>query len=146
MAKLKKMMMPTPRSHQVVLARRDITQVVAMPTDGNCLFAALVVGYRAISGNIAKLSQRQALGAQCREQYLQLVKKLAEQKHLVLGLSVEDLLTDLGWRDLTEYLATMGPPILSRRQWGGFAEAVIMGHKWQVQVAFFLELHGGTLQ
>ena len=145
MAKLKKMIMPTPRSHQVVLDRRDITHVVAMPTDGNCLFAALLVGYKAISGKCPEYSQRQALGAHCRQKYLELVKWYAEQKREVLGLSVDHLLVDLGWRDLTEYLAKMEPPIASRRQWGGFAEAVIMGNAWKVQVAFFLELHGGNI-
>ena len=146
MAKLKNMIMPTERSHQVVLARRDITQVVAMPADGNCLFAALMVVWRAKTpGPLPAIAQRTALGAQCRQQYLLLVKRLAEEKHEAMGLSVEDLLTDLGWRDLTEYLATMEPPIVSRRQWGGFAEAVIMGYAWKMQVAFFLELRGGNI-
>ena len=39
----------------------------------------------------------------------------------------------------------MEPPIASRRQWGGFVEAAILGHVWQMQVAFFLELHGGDV-
>ena len=46
---------------------------------------------------------------------------------------------------MEEYLEGMTPPIESRRQWGGFVEAVIMGHFWQMQVAFFLELDGGDV-
>jgi hypothetical protein len=62
-----------------------------------------------------------------------------------MGLPIDSLLTDLGWTSVEEYLAGMEPPIASRRQWGGFVEAAIMGHVWQMQVAFFLELHGGDV-
>ena len=50
----------------------------------------------------------------------------------------------MGWGSLEEYMATMEPPIASRRQWGGYAEVVILAGCWKVQVAFFLELPGGT--
>ena len=89
--------------------------------------------------------QRKALGAHCRQEYLRLVKRLVAQKQEVMGLPIDSLLTDLGWTSVEEYLAGMEPPIESRRQWGGFVEAAIMGHVWQMQVAFFLELHGGDV-
>ena len=46
MSKLGKIM-PRPMDRSVVLAKKDIGQVVPMPSDGNCLFAALAVGYKA---------------------------------------------------------------------------------------------------
>ena len=71
------------------------------------------------------------------------MERLVAQKQEVMGLPIDSLLTDLGWTSVEEYLAGMEPPIESRRQWGGFVEAAIMGHVWQMQVAFFLELQGG---
>ena len=68
---------------------------------------------------------------------------LADQQREVFGLPIDVLLTDVGWSSLANYMATMALPITSRRQWGGFMEAVIMGQLWQMQVAFFLELHAG---
>ena len=61
-------------------------------------------------------------------------------------LPVEVLLTDVGWSNVGEYLASMAPPIISRHQWGGFVEAVIMGRDFQMQVAFFIELRGGDME
>ena len=145
MSKLGKII-PSPRDRPVVVAKTDILQVVPMPSDGNCLFAALVIGAKIKWGvEPPPVNQRKALGADCRQQYLQYVRKLVVQKKEVMGLPIESLLTDLGWTSVEEYLAGMEPPIESRRQWGGFVEAAIMGHVWQMQVAFFLELHGGDV-
>ena len=73
------------------------------------------------------------------------MRQLVDQKQVVMGLPIESLLTDLDWTSVEEYLDGMTPPIESRRQWGGFVEAVIMGHYWQMQVAFFLDLNGEEL-
>ena len=51
----------------------------------------------------------------------------------------------MGWESLEEYLVAMQPPIVGRRQWGGFAEAAIIAVKWKVQVVFFLDLPGGDV-
>ena len=145
MSKLGKIM-PSRRDHSVVVAKTNILGVVPMPSDGNCLFAALVIGAKIKWGvEPPPVNQRKALGADCRQQYLQYVRKLVVQKKEVMGLPIESLLTDLGWTSVEEYLVGMEPPIESRRQWGGFVEAVIMGHYWQMQVAFFLDLNGEEL-
>ena len=145
MSKLGKIM-PSRRDHTVVVAKTNILGVVPMPSDGNFLFAALVIGAKIKWGvEPPPVNQRKALGAHCRQEYLRLVKRLVAQKQEVMGLPIDSLLTDLGWTSVEEYLAGMEPPIASRRQWGGFVEAVIMGHYWQMQVAFFLDLNGEEL-
>ena len=146
MSKLGKIMI-TPR-HSVVVAKADISQVVAMPPDGNCVFAALAVGYKiqtASGTQLPPVEQRAAIGAMCRQDYLKGVRVMVAKKKTVLGLPIDSLLTDLEWTGVEEYLASMGRPIESRRQWGGYVEAAIMGHVWQMQVAFFLESHEGDV-
>ena len=138
--------MPNRRDHTVVVAKTDILGFVQMPSDGNCLFAALAIGAKRKWGaEPVPVDQRKAYGVYCRNEYLKYVKHLEVQNTEVMGLSIESLLTDLDWTSVEEYLEGMTPPIESRRQWGGFVEAVIMGHYWQMQVAFFLDLNGEEL-
>ena len=145
MCKLDKIM-SSPWDRSVVVVKTDISQVITMPSDGNCLFAALVVGAKTNLGTpLPSLPERRAIGKKGRDKYLALVKKLVVDKAVVLGVPIDALLTDLGWSSVEEYLVGMEPPIASRRQWGGFVEAAILGHVWQMQVAFFLELHGGDV-
>ena len=146
MSKLGKIM-PRPMDRSVVVAKKDIGQVVPMPSDGNCLFAALAVGYKAASGlPVPTPDLLKALGAFTRQSYLKLVKNyLALKKREVMGLPIDSLLTDSDWTSVEEYLKGMEPPITTRRQWGGFVEAAIMGYAWQMQVAFFLEYPGGDV-
>ena len=145
MSKLGKIM-PNRRDHTVVVAKTDILGFVQMPSDGNCLFAALAIGAKRKWGaEPVPVDQRKAHGVYCRNEYLKYVKHLVVQNTEVMGLSIESLLTDLDWTSVEAYLEGMTPPIESRRQWGGFVEAVIMGHYWQMQVAFFLDLNGEEL-
>ncbi len=131
----------------MVVARTDILKVVAMPNDGNCLFTAFTFGYRANIGLQTSEDDQllRAIGATCRTEFLKRVVKSATRKREVLGVPVDSLLTDLGWTSVGEYIVAMQPPIESRRQWGGFPEAVIMCDVWDMQVAFFVELDGGDV-
>ncbi len=142
MSKLGKRM-PSPRDRSAVVAKTDISRAITMPSDGKCLFAALSIGARV---HPLPFPQRKAIGAMGRQGYLKLVMQMVDQKRKVLGLPIDSLLTDLDWTGVEEYFKGMEAPIASRRQWGGCVEAAILGHVWQMLVAFFLELlHGGNV-
>jgi hypothetical protein len=119
-----------------------------IPSDGNCLFAAIFIGYGMCKASAAQkintaltLQQRGEKGAQCRTWFLDLVKGLMQGKaelHPGLGLTVEEVLLESGcWATADEYVSAMSTPLPNRGTWGGIAEASVMAFHWNVRVAFF---------
>ena len=115
-------------------------QEIFIPPDGNCLFGALAVGRSYLEGVVSSMDQRVELGLQCRREYL---VKLAERHAIGPGATFAgiDIATALAighqWRSVEEYLDVMKLPVRSRRQWGGYSEALLISYEWQVIVAIF---------
>jgi hypothetical protein len=121
---------------------KDVKRIT-IPGDGNCLFSALALGSLycttpdrsdSDSTDFVKL-----LGERCRSTYLTNVKVMCEAEfHLPSGLKLADMLRHMvSGQSVDNYLSKMTPPILSRLQWGSYAEASVMAGLWKVQVGFF---------
>ena len=130
------------------IPQTDTLERLEIPSDGNCLFAAIFIGYGRCKASAAQkintaltLQQRGEKGAQCRTWFLDLVKGLMQGKaelHPGLGLTVEEVLLESGcWATPDEYVSAMSTPLQNRGTWGGFAEASVMAFHWKVRVAFF---------
>ena len=114
---------------------------VLIPTDGNCLFTALTLGFAIICGkHDARLSyaEREDLGVKARAWFLKTAKQnFSEGTVIIDDLTWQSLLLDHLWDTPEAYIAAMSPPITHRSQWGGFAEARAMAHKWNAKIGFF---------
>jgi hypothetical protein len=130
------------------IPQTDTLERLEIPSDGNCLFAAIFIGYGRCKASAAQkintaltLQQRGEKGAQCRTWFFDLVKGLMQRKaelHPGLGVTVEEVLLESGcWATPDEYVSAMSTPLPNRGTWGGFAEASVMAFHWKVRVAFF---------
>ena len=98
------------------------------------------------------MEERGELGANCRNVFLDKIEAIRQQKthgapglvNSWSGLDLEIAL-DIGrsWPSVEEYLIRMRPPIMHRRQWGGYAEAVLISYDWKAVVAIFLKTSVG---
>jgi hypothetical protein len=130
------------------IPQTDTLERLEIPSDGNCLFAAIFIGYGRCKASAAQkintaltLQQRGEKGAQCRTWFLDLVKGLMQRKaelHPGLGVTVEEVLLESGcWATPDEYVSAMSTPLPNRGTWGGFAEASVMAYRWNVRIALF---------
>ena len=70
---------------------------------------------------------------------LDLVEKNHKDKKGWYGLDSLEAALDIGrsWPSVDTYVATMRQPIESRRQWGGYAEAVLISYVAKTGLAIF---------
>jgi len=87
-------------------------------------------------------AKRSALGFGCRNKCSKYVEQLSSSSTAVCnGLGVgEILLDDRYWDDIAAYCSTMAFPVTSKRQWGGYAELVVLAFMLKVRVWIFVAL------
>ena len=128
---------------------------ILLPPDGNCLFGSLAlgkllleslpqgapIGHRGVS---LTMEERGELGANCRSIFLDKIAEIHTARQQWCGLDLE-LALDIGrsWPSVTEYLARMKPPIMRKRQWGGYVEAALISYDWNIIVAIFVRTSVG---
>ena len=103
------------------------------------VFTALQLSHQAAHGKPAPQdnNKKAELGSQTRLWFLKLAEDMMEHGTQIgsINMSVKTLLA--GVQDPQQYLKRMHPPITSKRQWGGFGEALVCAYYWKVQIAFF---------
>ena len=127
----------------------DEFQIIKAPPDGNCLFTSIMMaGLVCRKGNVPSYDSRGLTGAKCREMYLKWVEPYL-QRDLDLpgtGMRAQELLVDVSrWGGHDEYLRSMRGPVLSRRQWGSWPEALAIASKWKLKVCVFTQDAAGSL-
>ena len=113
---------------------------ILIPSDGNCLFAALAVGrsLQELPSASGGFAERAELGNRCRRDYLDTIAERHRLGQTFAGVDISAAL-DIGrqWTSVEQYVASMDFPIEHRRQWGGYGEALLLSHEWGRVVAIF---------
>ena len=99
------------------------------------------IGHRGVS---LTMEERGELGSNCRSTFLDNIAGTHRTMQQWSGLDLEVAL-DIGrsWPSVEEYVRRMRPPIMHKRQWGGYAEAALLSYDWKIAVAIFTKTSVG---